>query len=647
MRTPSQHPNIPMRIVFVGIIFFNLLAAMIPQNAAIAIWGEGQIPKTSAKSAKEESSNLTNNSTQTSAQAQATASLLKLPLTFEANQGQFDTKAQFQAHGNGFKFYLSATETILHLAKFEDTNLPPCQIGQIPTQSTTNVINAANSTAAPTPVTTSPPSAKQPTCFDPTETDGRVQRGVVLRMSLVGANSSPQLEGRNELPGKANYLLGQNPNNWHTNISLYSQVAAKQVYPGIDQLFQGGQGELEQDFVVAAGADPSLIATRYGGSDRLLINPNGELVVYSGQDEIHQPAPTIYQDLNGSKQIISGGYLLKGSKEVGFQIGAYDHSQPLIIDPLLSYSTYLGGSQDDNLFGVAVDSSGSAYVTGSTLSSNFPTISGSYKITYTTGIAGSTEAFVSKLNASGSGLVYSTFVGGTDNDYGFGIAVDSNGNAYVAGKTKSNDFPTVNPYKLKYGVGGSGISTDAFVLELNAAGSSLLYSTYLGGSDTDAAYGIALDSTNKVYVTGYSVSSSNNFTMTTNAYQSSRRGGFEAFVSELDPTISGTTGLLYSTFYGGSGDEKGFGIAVGSDKSVYIVGYTTSSNITTTSGVAQTTAGGGEDGFVARLNPLVTPTNQLVFATYLGGSQNDEGQSLALDSSGNAYITGYTYSANL
>jgi hypothetical protein len=264
----------------------------------------------------------------------------------------------------------------------------------------------------------------------------------VLRMTLVGRNAKPRVEGFDEFPGKANYFVGNNPKKWHTGVPTYARAQYQDLYPGIDLTYYGNERQLEYDFVVRAGADPKSIVLGFKGADKLEVDAQGDLVLHTAAGPIRQQKPFIYQEVNGVRREIAGGYALKNMHQVGFQVASYDPSRPLVIDPVLFYSTYLGGSGNDQGLGIAVDSAGNAYVTGITGSTNFATTAGASQTIYG---GGSEDAFVTKLNSTGSGLVYSTYLGGGGgfgNDEGRGIAVDPAGNAYVTGNTNSPNFPT-------------------------------------------------------------------------------------------------------------------------------------------------------------------------------------------------------------
>lgn len=361
----------------------------------------------------------------------------QLPLAFEANQGQSDEQVRFLARGDGYSLFLTATEAVLSLR-------------------------------APAPSST------------------------VVRMRLVGANGQPTLTGLDPLAGTSNYLIGNDPDRWRRDVPNYARVKYASVYPGIDLVYYGKQRQLEYDFVVGPNADPSRVALAFDGVQALSIDPEGNLILQTAHGALTQQKPVIYQDLDGRRHLVDGRYELRADDRVGFHVSSYDPTRPLVIDPVLSYSTYLGGNGNDTGHAIAVDSAGNAYVTGVTRSTNFPGASGS---PIQASWRGSDDVFVAKLNAAGTALVYSTYLGGSASDIGRAIAVDSTGNAYITGETDSGTqtpssipFPTVGAFDAFYNLGG-----DAFVTKLNAAGNALVYSTYLGGSGSDRGYGIAVD----------------------------------------------------------------------------------------------------------------------------------------------------------
>jgi hypothetical protein len=356
--------------------------------------------------------------------------------------------------------------------------------------------------------------------------------GRVVRMGLLGAQSQPRLVGLEELPGKVNYLIGRDPAHWHTQVPVYAKVKYEQVYPGIDLVYYGNPQQLEYDFLLAPGANPKTITLAFQGADKLEL-AGGEVVLHTAQGDLHLRQPQVYQERAGVRQPLAARYVLKGPQQVGFEVAAYDPTRPLIIDPVLSYSTFLGGS------GIAVDETGSAYVTGFTESTDFPTAR-PLQGTFGGGDGLSFDAFVAKLSPDGSTLLYSTYLGGSSDghggpayypssgyDEGTGIAVDGAGSAYVTGYTHSADFPTALPLQGTYG--GNG---DVFVAKLSPDGSTLLYSTYLGGSSGEAGTGIAVDGAGSAYVTG--VTDSEGFP-TANPLQGTLGGRVDAFVAKILP----------------------------------------------------------------------------------------------------------------
>ncbi|PYY08316.1 MAG: hypothetical protein DMG69_15010 [Acidobacteria bacterium] len=514
----------------------------------------------------------------------------KLPLSFEANVGQTSRQVKFLSRGQGYTLFLTRrAEAVLVLGK------------TAPKSTSAQPADTLSAFVKPE-LEASPPA--------------------VLRMKLMGAKPTPQVEGLDEFPGKANYFVGNDPKKWRTNVRTYAKVRYREVYPGVDLVYYGKQRQLEHDFVIVPGADPGSITMAVEGAERLSVDVQGDLVLALKGGEVRFQKPVVYQEVEGVRREIPSSYMLKGARQVGFQVAAYDASQPLIIDPVLSYSTYLGGSGGNVGYGIAVDATGNTYVTGFTTGS-FPTTAGAYQTTF----GGGTDAFVTVLNALGSALLYSTYLGGSGFDVGNGIAVDATGNAYVTGYTTGSFPTTAGAYQTTFGGG-----TDAFVTVLNALGSAPLYSTYLGGSGYDDGYGIAVDTTGNAYVTG---STTGSFPTTVGAYQTTYGGGGTgAFVTKLNALAS----PLYSTYLGGSGGNAGYGIAVDATGNAYVTGFTTGS-FPTTAGAYQTTFGGGTDAFVTVLNALGSAP---LYSTYLGGSGYDVGYGLAVDATGNAYVTGYT-----
>jgi hypothetical protein len=511
----------------------------------------------------------------------------RLPLSFAPNRGQLDRGALFSARGQGYTLYLSKSSLLLAL-------------------SSENGHSGA------------------------------------LSLSLLGASPTAKLKAQSPLPGRVNYLIGNDSSRWHTGVPTYGRVSYQGLWPGIGAAFYGNQGRLEYDFQVARGADPSRIALSFSGQRALRLASSGALQLSLPGGSVRQLTPYAYQLIAGHRRTVTSRYLLDG-ESAHIALGPYDHRLPLVIDPTLVYSTYLGGSGSEAGNGIAVGSSGAAYVTGYTGSANFPT-----KNAFQPKRSGAnTDAFVTKLNRSGSALLYSTYLGGTGGDthlqqnLASGIAVDSSGAAYVTGRTAATDFPTKNAFQPKKAGNTPGgpppTDYDAFVTKLTPSGSALSYSTYLGGVNNDLAQGIAVDSSRAAYVTGFTESAD---FPTKNAFQDKKNGNDAAFIAKFTPSGSA---LSYSTYLGGSSFDEGLGIAVDSSRAAYVTGITESSNFPTKDAFQPTFGGGGEDAFVTKLAPS---GSALSYSTYLGGSDFDEGHGIAVDSSRAAYVTGRTASTN-
>ena len=469
-----------------------------------------------------------------------------------------------------------------------------------------------------------------------------------VRLSFLGADPLATLSGSGELEGKANYLIGNRPDKWRTQVPLFSAVRVNGLYPGIALTYYGNQRQLEYDFSIAAKADASAIALRFDGVDKLSISTQGDLVLAVAGAELRQHKPIIYQIVHGVRHEVQGGYLLLDARTVRFALGPYDHDWPLVIDPVFSYSTYFGGNAGDTGLAVKVDSSGSVYLAGETLSTSFPPASsGTPFQSHLSGGTTTGDAFVAKLDSTGSKLIYFTYLGGSSDDGAYDLAIDAAGDAFVTGFTVSADFPTKNPIFGR--ISGSPdpkfqvYPVEAFIAELNPTGSALVFSTYLGGSANDLGSAIALDPSGYIYVTGYTFSP--DFPVA-NAIQSVLGGNDDAFVAKLTP---GGGSIVYSTYLGGVSIDEGEGITADPAGYAYVAGYTASTNFPVSLGAFRTNLNGSGiavsvyDAFVTRIAP---DGKSLAYSTYLGGSQNDFGYRIALDAQGNAYVTGATQSAD-
>jgi hypothetical protein len=523
-----------------------------------------------------------------------------------------------------------------------------------------------------------------------------------VQMLLVGANPAAQILGDGEMSGKINYFVGA-PAQWRSGVATFSKVRVAEIYPGINLVYYGNQKRLEYDFNIAPGANPDSIQICFDGADKISINSQGELVLKVGDGEIRQPAPVVYQMVADVRKEISGGYKIVNANTIAFAVGNYDHDLPLVIDPILSYSTYFGGTAGETAWAVAVGTNdGSIYITGQTFSQKAFTngipvppfsTNGAFSTTdaFQTNFQGGKidgDAFVAKFDSSGQNLLYLTYLGGNADEVALGIAVDGSGCAFVTGYTDSTNFPTTTNaiYPKIAGVLNKNVKAypvDAFVAKLNPGGSNLLYSTYLGGSQADIGNAIAVDSSDNAYVTGYSYST--NFPAT-NAIQNhlactySEFFNANAFVTEI---ASNGMSLVFSTYLGGTNFDEGKGIALDTSNNIYVAGFTSSTNFPTINSISNsfTSLFGtnsysynghllnsssnklnfASDAFVTKFQPFSTnwirslsysPSNQvysisnLVYSTYLGGTNDDVANAIAVDGSGAAYVTGWTISTN-
>ncbi|WP_261206687.1 SBBP repeat-containing protein [Laspinema sp. D2d] len=600
-----------------------------------------------------------------------------LPLSFIANVGQLDPEVQFLVQGAQHDIFFTPDEIVL---------------------SKSQIIN-----------------------------DETISHQV--KVSFADANPDPTIEAVAPLPGVANFITGDDPSQWHENIPTYQGIAYQNLYDGIDLIYGGNEGELKSEFIVNPGVDPGQIRMNYEGSDRLNIREDGALVIETPFGELVESAPYLYQDINGERVTVSGAYQLLDNAQVGFTIGEYDPSVPLAIDPTLEYTTYLGGSQFDSAQDISVDDAGNIYLIGAVSSPDFPTtgnpavpgkafiskLSNNGTLLYTTFLGGngfnqgegiatdnagnayvtgltlsndfpilnaiqgnstlSHQAFIAKLSSTGS-LVYSTLFGGSSYDAARSIAADNNGNVFITGETTSSDFPLLNAIQPAYGGAQNNFSLslgDAFAVKLSPEG-QLVYSTYLGGNNDDGGLGIATDGNGNAYITGATYS--NNFPIQ-NAVQSSFGGVQDAFITKL----ASDGNLVYSTYIGGTGSELGESIAVDTNQNVYITGtvnapllpvfvplpsvpaigdrtFSDPSTILLSpdeNGSPRTflspppinpfeaNLGDSQSAFVTK---LANDGSRLIYSRLLGGTSNDNGTGIAVDNSGNAYVTGTTNSAN-
>jgi len=522
--------------------------------------------------------------------------LSSMPLTFTENQGQFGEMTLFMANVGGATFYFCKDE-VAYLFVRDTDELLEDDFGSVP-----DIPGKINM-----------PRYKK--------------ESLLIKAQIVGANPNPEVIGVDRLPHNNNYFYSNDRSKWHTDVANYSVIVYKDIYPGIDLKYYGDGKSMKYDFIVNPGADISQIQIRYDGVDALSITPAGDLQAQTRFGLIHEKVPYVYQEVSGVQTEVTGYYDLKESGVFGFAVGeSYNSDYPLIIDPELAYSTFSGGHGRDYGYNIAVDGSGSAYVTGQTISRDFPTVN-----PYDGDFNKKGEVFVTKLTPAGNSLTYSTYLGGSNWDLGYDIAVDGSGSAYVTGWTASSDFPTANPYN-----GSMSGMRDAFVTKLSPAGNSLIYSTYLGGVNEDRAGDIAVDGAGNAYVTGGTWSSD---FPTVSPYSGSISGIIDAFITKFSPAGNS---LIYSTYLGGAGDDECGDIALDGAGSAYLIGVTTSSDFPTVNPY-DGSFNGDHDVFVTKLSPA---GNSLTYSTYLGGSAYELGYSIAIDVSGSAYMAGYTTSSD-
>lgn len=580
----------------------------------------------------------------------------RMPLHFEENRGQTHPDVRYYGRGSGYAVFLTPSEVVLRLQR----------------ESTKAAAFPQNQDLA-----------------DP----GRFS-STVVRMRFPGANANPRIVAREEQPARSNYFIGNDPSQWRTDIALFGRVTYRDLYPGVDLACYGNERHLEFDLVVAPGADAAKVKMEFEGLAPLRLDDFGNLVLGTGSGDLVLSRPVVYQESDGKRSPVDGRYVIESPSGARVALEAYDSSRPLVIDPVLAYSTYLGGSHVEWPMAIAVDASGQAYLTGYTLSHDFP-VRNALQPVHGGGTPTSEwpeDVFVTKLSSSGSTLIYSTYLGGISLDKALGIAVDASGNAYVTGRTQSWNFPLVNPFQST----ATG-QVNAFVFKLNPSGSALIYSTLLGDGSGGAA--IAVDAAASAYVVGYGTVPLKNPLFPTgsgfltkfapsgsslaystrgpcpttvygessggagtsevavdgagsayvsgwvsaggctvlNAAQPTFRGTTDAYIWKVDST--GST-LAYATYLGGAGREFMYDLSVDGQGAAVLTGGTTSADFPTLSPF-QSTLGGQDDAFVAKINPT---GGRLVYSTFIGGASSDWATSVAVDAAGRPVIAGYTQS---
>lgn len=494
------------------------------------------------------------------------ASAAVIPLTFEPNTGQTAKQVRYLAHAPHATLWLTDTEVVLGLKQAD------------------------------------------------------------LRMRFAGANRTPRLSAEDPLSSRSNYFLGNDPAQWKKGVPQFGKVRYRDIYPGVDAIFYGNAGSLEYDLVVAPHADASKIRLDFSNASQISISADGDLILNVDGTEIRQHKPRIYQTDGNGNQAINGSYFLAGKKHVGFKLAAYDRAKPLVIDPVLTYGSYLGGSGGDFAYAITSDTQGNLYVAGATTSTTFPTTGGFNRL-----LSGAQDAFVAKINPSVSGgasLIWSTYLGGSGAEVGVAVAVDRAGSVYVTGGTNSSDFPLQtpfqgsinNPFSCQQGVYGLifavGINCeDAFVTKLASTGDRLLYSSYLGGSNTDVADAIAVDAAGNAYVSGQTAS--RDFPLRGTVIQTSLRGNTDVFVSQIS---SDGRILVNSTYFGGNGNDVSYGMVLDAAGNLLIGGSTQSTDLPTSSGAYAHTLRGVQSGFIAKISFSLQAPTPIVYLSYLGGT---------------------------
>lgn len=509
----------------------------------------------------------------------------RLPLLFEANAGQAESEAKFVARGDGFGLMFK-----------------PDSVAMVVKERAKSAPSEAGAQA---------------------EASSQV---AVVHMKMAGANPGPRLTPRGKQPTRLNYMIGSDASNWHADIPTYSELIYEQVYAGIDVRYYGNRRQLEYDFIVSPGADPDRVRLDFEGCQSVSIASNGDLILDTKAGDLRHGKPFVYQEVDGTRREVAGSYRITGPDQVGFQLGEYDRTLPLVIDPVLEYSTYLGGNSNDFSKDLTIDSAGNAYIVGDSISPNFLANSSALN----------SDVFVARFTTTGN-MLNLTFFGGNANDFATSVAVDATGNVYMGGTTFSANFPRVNAIDMT--LGGTN---DAFITKLNGLGPGLFFSTFVGGSGDEAGVSLAIDSATNIYLTGRTNSSAD-FPRVGAIQQNYGGGVSDAFVSKIN---ANGAAFAYSTFLGGSSTENilsDSGIAVDTAGNAYVTGDTVSTNFPRVNALQQVKAGNASqaDAFVSKLNASGAA---FVYSTYIGGTLTDRGLDIAADAAGNAYVTGLSES---
>jgi hypothetical protein len=575
----------------------------------------------------------------------------KLPFSFEENIGQTAREVRYVAHGGRYDLFLTAQEALVALRPSGHWDFSPRH-----RFATLRALREARR------------NARQ---AEPTTT---------LGLEFEGSNPQPKITGADALPGKVNYFIGSDPRKWHTDVPTFAKVKYAGLYPGIDLIFYGRQNHLEYDFVVAQGADPGAIALKVNGARKMRVDSRGDVLVSVPGGEVRLQKPAIYQQVHGERREIDGKYKIGAEQRLTFSVASYDRSEPLILDPVLDYSTYVGGTADDNAAGVAVDTNGDAFIVGTSSSTDFPTTpNGFIQQPLTANVSSATAAFVAELNPAGNTLLYSSYIAGsTPAEMAFGVAVDPTGKVYVTGQTGSSDFPTsaaIPGFKTGTNAGATSYPT-SFLVKFDptqtTGANSFLYSTFIGGTNGigpngDVGQSVAADSSGNAYVTGLTDCTPGTATDLTTfpivgGFQTTlgnTNGGGNAFLAKINTTVSGSSSLISSSYLGGDAalypganspgyGDAGFGVAIDSSANAYIVGTTTSSNLgsLTTTGLTYPAGNTSNTAFFAKINTATAGSQTVSYLTYLGGTGPDFGNAIGIGPNNVAYLTGSTSSLN-
>jgi hypothetical protein len=575
----------------------------------------------------------------------------KLPLSFEENQGQTAKEVRYVSHGGGFELFLTSQEAVVALRPSDQLDFSPRH-----RFATLRALRDARRNVRP------------------------MGQMTVLRLQLEGANPRPEIAGTDLLPGRVNYFIGNDPKKWHTDVRAYAKVKYAGVYPGVDLIFYGNKGRLEYDFVVAPGAHPGAIALNVNGARKMHINSHGDVVVAVPGGEVELQKPVIYQQVKGERREVAGSYAISNNHRVTFSVPSYDRSEPLVLDPVLNYSTYVGGTSNDTAAGIALDANGDAFIAGTSASTNFPTTTNGFtKQPLATNVSPATAAFVAELNPAGNTLLYSSYIAGatTPGEAAFGVAADPTGKAvYVTGQTLSADFPTnstITGFKTGLNAGVTGVGT-SFLVKFDptqtTGANSFVYSTFIGGTNgtgvnADVGLAVAGDPNGVAYVAGLTDSTPGNTLATfpvVNGFQTTLNSvQGNAFLAKIDTTKS-SNALLYSTYLGGNGLNSGsanglgvgdaaFGVAIDSSGKAYLVGTTSSTDFNTlgtANGKFLTYPAGNtvDAAFFCQVDTTKLANQSLLYLTYLGGGGSDFGNAIGLGPNNVAYLTGNTSSLN-